>query len=118
MVIQRWAEVGLFRQAGRVAHALAGALRSLAQDWALMVTQLEHQMLTGNLTLQVMACHMHNVHMCVTQLPLPPTSATLRKRIPVYVCCTLPPCMHLQCRLRLHGTATTTGPAVSCSVLM
>lgn len=55
MVIQRWAEVGLFRQAGRVSHALAGALRSLAQDWALMVMQLEHQMLTGNLTLQVTA---------------------------------------------------------------
>jgi gamma-tubulin complex component 2 len=40
---------------GRVSHAVAGAVRSLLQDWQLMVTQLEHQLLTGHLTLQVRA---------------------------------------------------------------
>ncbi len=38
---------------GRVSHAVAGCMRSLLQDWHLMVTQLEHQLLTGHLTLQV-----------------------------------------------------------------
>ena len=38
---------------GRVSHAVGGCMRSLLQDWHLMVTQLEHQLLTGHLTLQV-----------------------------------------------------------------
>ena len=38
---------------GRVSHAVAGCMRNLLQDWHLMVTQLEHQLLTGHLTLQV-----------------------------------------------------------------
>ena len=42
---------------GRVSHAVAGCMRSLLQDWQLMVTQLEHQLLTGHLTLQVNPSH-------------------------------------------------------------
>ena len=52
VAIKRWAEVSMARRAGRVAQALAGAMEELAGEWALMVTQLEHQMLTGNLTMQ------------------------------------------------------------------
>lgn len=38
-----------------VCHAVAGCMRGVLQDWNLMVTQLEHQLRTGKLTLQVMA---------------------------------------------------------------
>lgn len=44
---------------GRVSHAMAGAMRVLLQDWHLMVTQLEHQMYTGHLTLQVCSSGSH-----------------------------------------------------------
>ncbi len=36
-----------------VCHAAAASMRSVLQDWNLMVTQLEHQLRTGRLTLQV-----------------------------------------------------------------
>lgn len=51
--MERWAEVAMGYSRGRVSHAMAGAMRVLLQDWHLMVTQLEHQMYTGHLTLQV-----------------------------------------------------------------
>lgn len=55
--MDRWATVAMEYSRGRVCHAVAGAMRVLLQDWHLMVTQLEHQMLTGHLTLQ--ACYLH-----------------------------------------------------------
>jgi hypothetical protein len=36
-----------------VSHAVAAALRSLLSDWLLIVTQLEHQLRLGRLSLQV-----------------------------------------------------------------
>ena len=36
-----------------VSHAVGAAMRDLLGDWYLMVTQLEHQLLLGRLTLQV-----------------------------------------------------------------
>ncbi len=53
IIISRWCEVASRYEQGRVSHAVAGCMRSLLQDWHLMVTQLEHQLLTGHLTLQV-----------------------------------------------------------------
>lgn len=53
VIISRWCEVAMQYEQGRVSHAVAGCMRSLLQDWHLMVTQLEHQLLTGHLTLQV-----------------------------------------------------------------
>ena len=53
VIISRWCEVAMRYEQGRVSHAVAGCMRSLLQDWHLMVTQLEHQLLTGHLTLQV-----------------------------------------------------------------
>ena len=56
-IITRWCEVAMQYGQGRVSHAVAGCMRSLLQDWHLMVTQLEHQLLTGHLTLQVDSSH-------------------------------------------------------------
>ena len=53
IIISRWCEVAMRYEQGRVSHAVTGCMRSLLQDWHLMVTQLEHQLLTGHLTLQV-----------------------------------------------------------------
>lgn len=53
VIMERWAEVGMGYSHGRVCHAVAGAMKGLIQDWNLMIVQLEHQMLTGHLTLQV-----------------------------------------------------------------
>lgn len=52
-VVQRFAETRDDARWGLVAQALTGALRALIQDWHVMVAQLEHQMHTGKLTLQV-----------------------------------------------------------------
>ena len=52
-MVQRFAETRSAFEAGGVAHALAAALRDLLSDWHLFVTQLEHQMRVGKLTLQV-----------------------------------------------------------------
>ncbi len=52
VVMERWAEVTMGYSHGRVCHAVAGAMKGLIQDWNLMIVQLEHQMLTGHLTLQ------------------------------------------------------------------
>ena len=52
-VVQRYSETRSAFEAGAVAHALAAAMRDLLADWHLFVTQLEHQMLIGKLTLQV-----------------------------------------------------------------
>ena len=51
--MQRFVESRSAFDAGAVAHALCAAMRDLLTDWQLMVTQLEHQLLIGNLTLQV-----------------------------------------------------------------
>ena len=40
-----------------VSHAVGAAMRDLLGDWYLMVTQLEHQLLLGKLTLQVGVLH-------------------------------------------------------------
>lgn len=56
VVMERWAEVAMGYGCGRVSHAAAGAMKVLLQDWYLMVTQLEHQLLTGHLTLQACPC--------------------------------------------------------------
>lgn len=53
VIMERWAEVAMGYSHGRVCHAVAGAMKGLIQDWNLMIVQLEHQMLTGHLTLQV-----------------------------------------------------------------
>lgn len=50
-VIQRYVETRTAFKYGTVAHALAAALDALLQDWALIVTQFEHQWRIGNLTL-------------------------------------------------------------------
>lgn len=52
MVVARWAETRRAAAWGRVCHAVAGELGGLLQDWRLMLAQLEHQLLTGRLTLQ------------------------------------------------------------------
>ncbi|BDA43053.1 Gamma-tubulin complex component 2 [Coccomyxa sp. Obi] len=54
VIMERWAEVAMGYSHGRVCHAVAGAMKGLIQDWNLMIVQLEHQMLTGHLTLQGM----------------------------------------------------------------
>ena len=51
-MVQRFAETRSAFEAGAVAHALAAAMRDLLADWHLFVTQLEHQMRIGKLTLQ------------------------------------------------------------------
>ncbi len=40
-----------------VSHALSAAVRRLLADWYLVVTQLEHQLRTGRLTLQALVFH-------------------------------------------------------------
>lgn len=52
MVLERWAETRRAAGWGRMCHAVAGELAGLLQDWRLMLAQLEHQLLTGRLTLQ------------------------------------------------------------------
>ncbi len=52
-MVQRFSETRSAFEAGAVAHALAAAMRDLLADWHLFVTQLEHQMRIGKLTLQV-----------------------------------------------------------------
>ena len=52
-IVQRFVETRSAFEAGAVAHALCAAMRDLLTDWQLMVTQLEHQLLIGSLTLQV-----------------------------------------------------------------
>ena len=52
-MVQRFSETRCAFGAGAVAHALAAAMRDLLADWHLFVTQLEHQMRIGKLTLQV-----------------------------------------------------------------
>lgn len=51
-MVARWAETRRAAAWGRVCHAVAGELGGLLQDWRLMLAQLEHQLLTGRLTLQ------------------------------------------------------------------
>ena len=51
--MQRYSETRSAFDVGAVAHALAAAMRDLLADWHLFVTQLEHQMRIGKLTLQV-----------------------------------------------------------------
>jgi len=51
-LVERWAETRAAAAWGRVCHAVAGELRGLLADWRLMLAQLEHQLLTGRLTLQ------------------------------------------------------------------
>ena len=63
-IITRWCEVAMQYGQGRVSHAVAGCMRSLLQDWHLMVTQLEHQLLTGHLTLQVSLKHACTCPIC------------------------------------------------------
>lgn len=54
-IVQRYVETRSAFEAGAVAHALCAAMRDLLTDWQLMVTQLEHQLRIGTLTLQVRA---------------------------------------------------------------
>ena len=54
-IVQRFVETRSAFEAGAVAHALCAAMRDLLTDWQLMVTQLEHQLRIGTLTLQVCA---------------------------------------------------------------
>ncbi|KAL0053447.1 hypothetical protein WJX82_005855 [Trebouxia sp. C0006] len=54
VVIQRFVETRSAYQWGLVCHAAAASMRSVLQDWNLMVTQLEHQLRTGRLTLQAL----------------------------------------------------------------
>jgi len=59
-VVQRFSETRSAFEAGAVAHALAAAMRDLVADWHLFVTQLEHQMRIGKLTLQVSKSPSHH----------------------------------------------------------
>ncbi|KAK9863562.1 hypothetical protein WJX84_003827 [Apatococcus fuscideae] len=52
VVIERFIERRMAYEWGLVSHALGAAMRDLLGDWYLMVTQLEHQLLLGRLTLQ------------------------------------------------------------------
>ena len=52
-IVQRFVETRSAFEAGAVAHALCSAMRDLLTDWHLMLTQLEHQLRMGSLTLQV-----------------------------------------------------------------
>ncbi|KAK9817974.1 hypothetical protein WJX72_005158 [[Myrmecia] bisecta] len=54
VVVERFVETRSAFGWGLVCQAVAASMRSLLQDWQLMVTQLEHQMLIGRLTLQVL----------------------------------------------------------------
>ncbi|DBA91460.1 hypothetical protein WJX77_003506 [Trebouxia sp. C0004] len=54
VVIQRFVETRSAYEWGLACHAAAAAMRSVLQDWNLMVTQLEHQLRTGRLTLQAL----------------------------------------------------------------
>lgn len=53
MVIERFVETRSAFEWGLVCHALSGAMRELLEDWRLLVTQLEHQHITGRLNLPV-----------------------------------------------------------------
>ncbi|KAL3137516.1 hypothetical protein ABBQ38_004802 [Trebouxia sp. C0009 RCD-2024] len=54
VVIQRFVETRSAYQWGLVCHATAASARAVLHDWNLMVTQLEHQLRTGRLTLQAL----------------------------------------------------------------
>jgi len=56
-VLQRFVETRSAPTCGLVSHAVAAAVRGLLQDWWLMVTQLEHQLRLGRLTLQALVFH-------------------------------------------------------------
>lgn len=51
-VVQRFVETRRQYPWGLVCQALAGAMRSVLQDWSLMIAQLEHQLHIGKLTIQ------------------------------------------------------------------
>jgi len=52
VVLQRYIETRTSQQHGLVSNAVAATLRSLLDDWLLMVTQLENQLRLGSLSLQ------------------------------------------------------------------
>lgn len=54
VAISRFVETRSGFEHGMVAQALAAALRQLQEEWFLMVTQLEHQMRMGHLSLQAL----------------------------------------------------------------
>ena len=54
MLLRRYVESRLAAEFGTVCHAFAAAVRDILDDWTLMVAQLEHQMLSGKLTLQAL----------------------------------------------------------------
>eukprot|EP00798_Chlamydomonas_sp_ICE-L_P000238 gene238-4000_t len=53
-VLQRFIETRSSFHHGLVSHAVAAALRTLLQDWFLVVTQLEHQLRLGVLSMQAL----------------------------------------------------------------
>ena len=60
-----------------VCHAVAASMRSVLQDWNLMVTQLEHQLRTGTLTLQVMTACRSCTYPCIPHRSALPVLAEL-----------------------------------------
>ena len=52
--LSRFVETRSALGCGRVAHAVAAAIRALLQEWLLMVAQLEHQLRLGGLRLQAL----------------------------------------------------------------
>lgn len=53
-IISRFVEMRRRYDAGVVAQGLASGMRGVLSDWELMVAQLEHQAMRGNLTLQAL----------------------------------------------------------------
>jgi gamma-tubulin complex component 2 len=53
-IISRFVEMRRRYDAGVVAQGLASGMRGVLHDWELMVAQLEHQAMRGNLTLQAL----------------------------------------------------------------
>ena len=49
MVIERYTETRSAFEWGLVCHALSGVMREVLEDWRLLVTQFEHQHITGRL---------------------------------------------------------------------
>lgn len=54
VIISRFVETRRRYDAGVVAQGLAAGMRGVLHDWELMVAQLEHQAMLGNLTLQAL----------------------------------------------------------------